>query len=240
MTTWSFFIRSSMKKQDNSSKESWEAFESLRTEKRLRVLDAAMDEFAEHGPAAASVNRIVRKGGIAKGSLFSYFGSKDGLLEYLFRASVGRFKGPLKRVRETTRDQDVFLRLEASFLAGVDFLSEHPRIYRLYLHVLFQENFPLRERFLAEVRQYAAKYLRGLVDDGVERGELAPGLDRDLAVFLLDALWDRLLQALCVPGMDGGAGLYGLDREAAAERVRALVRLLRSGMAAESKASEDV
>lgn len=59
------------------------AFSKLEPEKRRRVLDAAMSEFASEGFEKASTNRIVEKAEIGKGMLFYYFKSKKALYDYL-------------------------------------------------------------------------------------------------------------------------------------------------------------
>src|SRR5579883_2562674 len=47
--------------------------------KRSRIVYAAMRHFAEHGYHASRVGDIADELGIAKGSIFQHFGSKDGL-----------------------------------------------------------------------------------------------------------------------------------------------------------------
>src|SRR4051812_47679475 len=56
-----------------------------------RLLDAALETFAEIGFAAASVEDICRRGGFTRGAFYSSFRTKDELFGALF-------------VRETTRD----------------------------------------------------------------------------------------------------------------------------------------
>ncbi|ENI8405070.1 TetR/AcrR family transcriptional regulator [Listeria monocytogenes] len=48
-------------------------------EKRLKILEAAMEEFTEKGYQAASTNKICAKAGVSKGLIFHYFGSKEKL-----------------------------------------------------------------------------------------------------------------------------------------------------------------
>ena len=49
----------------------------LNVAKRERVLEVAMREFGENGYSTGSLNTIAREAGIAKGSLFQYFGDKS-------------------------------------------------------------------------------------------------------------------------------------------------------------------
>lgn len=60
-----------------------DAFSRLKPEKQQRILRAALKEFAQHGYVQGSTNNIVREAGIAKGTLFYYFKSKQELYNYL-------------------------------------------------------------------------------------------------------------------------------------------------------------
>lgn len=205
-------------------------FLNLPEEKRKRVLDEATREFAEHGFHQASINRMVARLGIAKGSLFKYFGTKQGLFEHLFGHAVELFKAPLKEIREITRDGDFFERIRRSMLAGVDFIEAHPRIYSIYLKMLFQENFPLREKLLGEIRQTSTRFLHGLVKEGKESGQLRADMDADMAVYLLDGVMDRFFQSIALPYLDSGAGLYDADRITIENRLDTVIDFLREGL----------
>ncbi|MEF2230086.1 MAG: TetR/AcrR family transcriptional regulator [Pseudodesulfovibrio sp.] len=202
-----------------------QTFENLPEEKRGRVLNEATREFADHGYQGASINRIVDRLGIAKGSLFKYFGSKEGLFEHVFSRAVADFKGPLKAIRDS--EGDFFTRIGQSLLAGAAFIDGHPHIYAIYLKMLFNENFPLRERFLGEIRRAHAKYLGALVDDGIAAGELRPDIDRGMTVFLLHTTLDRFLQHHAVPSLDTGIDPAPRSTE---DRVRAVTDFLRHGL----------
>lgn len=200
-------------------------FENLPDEKRRRVLSEATREFAEHGYDQASVNRIVSRLGIAKGSLFKYFGNKQGLFEYLFGHALRQFKKPLKEIRDT-QETDFFDRVEQSFLAGGAFIDAHPHIYRIYLKMQFNESFPLREQFLGEIRKAHTKYLRQLVETGIEAGQLEADLDIDQTVYILHSTLDRFLQSYAVPSLDSGLE-PALSME---DKARSLTKFLRHGL----------
>lgn len=57
---------------------------------RQRIVDAATDEFAAYGIAGARVERIVTAARTNKAQLYGYFGSKDGLFDAVFGASLER------------------------------------------------------------------------------------------------------------------------------------------------------
>lgn len=59
------------------------AFSKLDNNKKIIIINSAMEEFSKNTYDKASTNRIVEKAGISKGSLFNYFGSKEKLYKAL-------------------------------------------------------------------------------------------------------------------------------------------------------------
>ncbi|MEU0465768.1 TetR family transcriptional regulator [Amycolatopsis sp. NPDC006131] len=57
---------------------------------RQRIMEEATREFAEHGIAGARVERIVAAARTNKAQLYGYFGSKEGLFDAIFSASLER------------------------------------------------------------------------------------------------------------------------------------------------------
>ena len=60
--------------------------------KRARIVEAAIRHFAERGYSAARVEDIAAQLGIAKGSVFQHFKSKDGLFSRRTRRRSSRFR----------------------------------------------------------------------------------------------------------------------------------------------------
>ena len=54
-----------------------QTFFNLPTAKRERSLEVALEEFASKDYNSASISHIVRKTGIAQGSLYQYFAKKE-------------------------------------------------------------------------------------------------------------------------------------------------------------------
>jgi TetR/AcrR family transcriptional regulator len=207
-------------------------FRHLPPDKQERVLDAALDEFADQGYQQASLNRMVARAGIAKGSLYQYFPNKEGIFSYIFQHALNLVRRTLTRVKEESLEDNFFLRLEKSLLAGVRFSREHPRIFSLYLKIQFDKHVPFRDEFLAAVRRHATEYFASLVRRAQARGELRPGVPREATLFLLDAVFDRFLQAAAVPALDVNLGLHQASEQAVHRHIRELVGLLKEGLMA--------
>jgi TetR/AcrR family transcriptional regulator len=60
-------------------------------DKRRRLVEAALIEFAEHGPDATRIEAIAERAGVNKQLIYHYFGSKGGLWEHVLVAFSERF-----------------------------------------------------------------------------------------------------------------------------------------------------
>ena len=205
-------------------------FYNVPRQKQQAILDAAIEEFARHGYHQASINRLVRGLGIAKGSIFQYFGSKQGLFDYVFTQAKEAVSEHLRFIREHTRDTDFFTRLSTIVASGLAFIREHPGLYRVYMHVLRDEHLPGRAVYLFEVRTASRAYLTGLVDQGLSNNELDPELSREWAVLFLDALLDRFFQVMSEHDQEESSDNMpesGPDQD----QIQALIRFIRKGLA---------
>jgi len=209
-------------------------FRNLSTDKQERITRIAVEEFGEKGYAGASINAIVSRLGIAKGSIFQYFGDKKGLFFFVFNRTTDMVRDYLRTARDQTADADLFTRVEASLLAGVMFFQRHPAIYRLYIKAMFEDDIPFRSEILRSVREYSLKYFRSLLEEARTRNELRPDLDLDRAAFVLDAIMDRFLQAQAIPHLDAGLGLYQCSEQTARQWIRELIAIFRCGLGSAS------
>lgn len=80
-----------------------ETFLRLPEEKRTRFLDAAWEEFTRVSFAESSINQIVRRAGIPRGSFYQYFRDKEDLFAYLMAQVrdyfVQQYTGILREVK---------------------------------------------------------------------------------------------------------------------------------------------
>jgi AcrR family transcriptional regulator len=200
-------------------------FDNLDPQKQRRVLDESLREFAERGYHQASINRIVGRLDIAKGSLFQYFGSKEGLFRHLFRKAVDEIKAPLRAIRDAEGAGSFPDRLKRVFSASSAFAQAHPFLWGIYRRMLTQEDFPLRATLLTEVRAEALTFFRELIELGQQQGEVRADLDPALAAFVIEAALDRALTAQDSPVLDAGLG-FSADHDTRQARLDALAEAL--------------
>src|SRR6476620_12063950 len=84
--------------------------ERQRAERAALILDAAQEVLTERGYNDASMDEIATRAGIAKGTLYLHFASKEDLLVALFQQQISGFLAWVDQVSADT--QTVRARLE--------------------------------------------------------------------------------------------------------------------------------
>lgn len=166
---------------------------SLATEKQDLVFHAAVEEFAERGYDAASMNTLVRRAGISKGSLFTYFRSKAGLFDAVVDRAAGRIRQDLRLLRDKSQDLPFAQRLEALVAAGFSFIDQHPRLARIYFGLLQRGSAPGGESRAEALRTRSRDFLEELILQGQAKGELRRDLPARRMAFLLNLQLESLL-----------------------------------------------
>jgi len=141
-----------------------------RGRKTLRkLLDASAIEFGEKGFHEASVSSITRRAGVALGSFYTYFDSKDAL----FRALVADMSDNVRTSARAALSTDMSaLQVEEAALgAFLRFAKEHREVYRIIDEAEFVDPASYRRHY---------ETIAGLIEKrlvaGGEGGELREGL----------------------------------------------------------------
>jgi len=171
--------------------------------KRSKIIDTAMRHFAEQGYHAARVGDIAALLGIAKGSIFQHFGSKDGLFFEVYKKAVRSFPRYLDAPAEV-RDRGFFEVLRYWLVRTEHLIREDWIPYRVSLLGNYGTDLTLKReinRFLMAEDPYGTVAFVGF---GVERGELRRDLDQEMMVSILDWTVERFQDALLTEELDPG------------------------------------
>ncbi|WP_417610049.1 TetR/AcrR family transcriptional regulator [Owenweeksia hongkongensis] len=98
------------------------------TEKQEKILEAALQLFAEQGYAATSTSKVAKVAGVSEGLIFRHFKNKEGLLEAIFETVADRTKAIFADIVLSTDPKEVISKaLEMPFRIDA---SEY-RVWRL-------------------------------------------------------------------------------------------------------------
>jgi len=171
--------------------------------KRTRIIDTAMRYFAEQGYHAARVGDMAAELGIAKGSIFQHFGSKDGLFFEVYKKAIRSFPRYLD-VPPEVREQGFFEVLRYWLVRTEHLVHEDWIPYRVSLLGNYGTDLTLKReinRFLIAEDPYGTV---AFVRYGLQRGELLGDLDQDMMVSILDWTMERFQDALLTEELDPG------------------------------------
>lgn len=191
-----------------------------------------MRQFAEHGYNEARVQDIATELGIAKGSVFQHFGTKDRLFLATYKKAVASFPKWLD-VPADVRQKGFFATLRY-WLEQADHLVREDWIpYRVALLGNYSTDLALKRqinRFLTTEDPYR---IADFVRFGLERGEVRRDIDPDLVASILDWTWDRFQDALLTEEMDPGLfRRQGLRPERTRSRIEQFLIVLKSAIGA--------
>lgn len=148
-------------------------FERLAPERRDRVAREAIEEFANHSFAEASLSRIARRARVAKGSFYQYFDDKLDLYRWLLTEEVPRRKREF--VGAATSESDFWIRLETMIERGIGFLVEHPHLARLSAAAADPSSIDEVRGLHKAVCEAGTDELRALLREGLAAGALPRG-----------------------------------------------------------------
>jgi TetR/AcrR family fatty acid metabolism transcriptional regulator len=163
-------------------------------DKRQRILDAALQVFAERGFYNAKVSEVARAAGVADGTIYLYFENKDDLLINLFE---DRMTFLIERLRQdlATHGGTVPERLRRLFYLHLLLAREAPALAEFITVELRQSSKFVKEYRNPRFLEYL-KVLRDLVEEGQADGSLDPTVDPRTVVRLMFGSLDELLLTL--------------------------------------------
>lgn len=191
--------------------------------KRNRIIEAAMQHFAERGYHAARVGDIAAGLGIAKGSVFQHFGSKDGLFFEVYKQAVRSFRKYLDAPVEV-RGLGFFAVLHYWLTQTEHLVREDWIPYRIGLLGNYGTDLNLRReinRFLVTEDPYGTV---AFVRFGLERRELRRDIDVEMIVSILDWTIDRFQDAWLTAELD--PGLFRRQGELAEKKEARILQFL--------------
>ncbi|WP_280233880.1 TetR/AcrR family transcriptional regulator [Nocardia cyriacigeorgica] len=167
-----------------------------RAARQQEILDAAAKVFARKGFAASRIDDVAAEAGVAKGTIYLYFDSRDALLSGVFSSYVAESA----RVLGDLGDGSALERLGRLVRGAMEMLEAHPDHVRVLLDV-WAANPPID--LVGVYRDYRAA-LAELLDEAAEAGELRPGIGARHAAVIVAAIEGCLVQALVDPELSLG------------------------------------
>ena len=156
---------------------------------RDRVLDAAVELFAQQGYDGTSVAQVVARAGVAKGGFYHHFASKEALLYEVYGDLITRQLAVMDDLVARSRPAGETLRaLIVDLVASTAASARQALVFWREMHRLGDER---TEQYRRERRRYHDT-VKQLISDGQASGEFARVASADTVTFTIFGVVNEL------------------------------------------------
>jgi len=171
-----------------------DTFYNLPADKRALICQVAMAEFAEYEYELASINRIVNKSGISKGSFYQYFENKKELFLYLIQLGTEEKIKYISPVMGNPEEHDIFTLLREIYISGIRFGAAHPEYAEIGNKLLRNKNAAIYKEAMANNMPAANELFETLLEGAIDRGEVRADIDIEMFAFMITSMNTLLVE----------------------------------------------
>jgi len=142
------------------------------------ILSAAAQEIYEKGYHNAGINDITRRAGVASGTFYVYFDSKDDLYKFLLLQCSHMIR---KHLNQATKDCKNRREVEEVGLREwLKFVQKNQYMY----HIIWESLYVDKQLFLEYYQTFSLSYIKG-IEAAKAKGEISPGIDSEVLAWTL-------------------------------------------------------
>src|SRR4029453_11887002 len=141
-------------------------------DKPQQIIEAAIRVFARNGYYNSRVSDIAREAGIASGTIYLYFKTKDEILVTLFREKMAEWVASVRR--EVAAERDPLAKIRKIVALHFKVLEENPELVEVELRQ--------GQRFFRGASAHEVSAYFTVINDVLEEGAASGQIRRDLPV----------------------------------------------------------
>ena len=161
-------------------------FFNLDQEKRDRVLNSAIDEFAKNGYSKASITSIVNKAEIAKGSFYQYFKNKYDLFKYIIEIAVERKLEYINSSINNYKNEFDFIEYwKILNKAGIKFAKDNKDLATISLSLIKNKDKEKFNDIITQLKPLSDEMFEELIEKAQRKGQIRKDIDQKFISHLL-------------------------------------------------------
>lgn len=149
---------------------------------KRKIFEASMDLFAKKGYEATSIEEITSVVGVAKGTLYYHFSSKEEIFYFLVEEGMKLLKNSIDI--KTSKLENNLDKLRAIVLIQIKVIMKYENFISILLSQIWG-NEPRNKKCREFVFEYI-KMIEEMIKEGIEKEELRPG---DAGVIATRNIW---------------------------------------------------
>ena len=164
-----------------------DTFDKTTEDRRQKVLEVAIAEFASKGYSATSINVIARKAEISIGAMYSYFASKEDLFLTIVNNAYLLMEKILKDV--VTNSSDVYDCIETMLATARTFAIEYPQLNQIYLDITTQALSGMALRLSNKLEIITPQVLSNVIKQAKLDGTVSEDIDERVVSYCIDNIF---------------------------------------------------
>lgn len=165
-------------------------FDKLPPEKRARIMNAAVEEFANNGFENTSIQQIAKKSGISVGSVYKYFENKEALFTSVVQQGLSTLEGLLVELADSS--EDIYIKADIIIRNLLDFSRKQPNLVKLYCQLTTGGNSEFLDGLSQRIEALSASIYTEAISKAQETGDVRKDANPAFFAFLLDNIFIML------------------------------------------------
>lgn len=194
-------------------------FFNLEREKRERIEKAAIEEFYNNKFSESSINNIVKKSSISKGSFYQYFEDKYDVYKYIMDLIVKEKLIYLNPILKKESELNFYDFLRELYVQGYMFALNNPKYYKISCELL--KNPELKVRIYGEYKDLNMNYMKSFILKGIKDGSINKNIDVELGALMIKSFGEAFSEYII-------ENKY--DKKEVLQQINKLINMLKCGL----------
>ena len=192
-------------------------FRRLDPDRQEAVVNAILEEAAEKGPAAISIKQVAQRAEASVGSLYQYFGSRSGLMQFAVRFVVRSVVALFKLSQPYLACMPLREALKSYLTEGVKWGQLQGGLVRFFARAAYQGDHDLSQSVVRPIAVVMRQTVRDMLAQAAARGEVRSDVDLEAAARVVNVLMIALGDAQLLPYLN--TYYQAIDRDITPDRL---------------------
>lgn len=199
-----------------------ETFLNLDEEKKQRIIEASLNEFAENSYKEAKLSNIIKASKIPRGSFYQYFDDKLDLYKYVFDIIAQKKLVYMEDLLPNPEKMPFIELFEELYTRGVKFAKSDTRFVKISKNLMLSDNGIIKEIF-GDNLDIAKQFYTNYIETDKALGRIRKDVDTEF-------LADFVVQATTNIAFDEVTKNNDFDMDRMFKRIINITSILRKGI----------
>ncbi len=167
-----------------------EAFERATDERKEKILEVGIKEFASKGYEKANINIIAKKAGISIGLMYKYFSTKEDLFITCIQRGMSILDDAVDEILQS--DDKLIVKAEKLIRTTCQLSQRDANYVKLYNEITSERDSEKAMEFAKAIEGETSKKYVKCITDALAKGDVRQDMDPRLFAFFLDNLLTSL------------------------------------------------